>query len=199
MPTATKDLADLVHQAQEATEGLDDELRTVAFERVLDHLLGAAGNHRTAGTGSQGQKAGKAKRAEAADGILASEQQRIDALARYFKIEPEDVSHVFDAAEDEPKLAIPVSRLAKAKSHATREIVLLVTGAFTALGLDTTTKGIRRVADDYGKLDRPSFMTTLTNLDEVSVLGRPRSPNRIIRMKAVGAEAVRSLVREKIS
>ena len=191
MPTATKDLENLVNQAKQATEGLDAELRMVAFERVLDHLLGVATNHRTGGSSNTNARSGKDT--EAADGVFASQQQRIDALARYFHIEAEEVPHIFDTADDEPRLSIPSSRLAKAKSSATREIVLLVAGALTALGIDTTTSKIRSVVEAYGKLDRSNYMATLTNLDEISVLGRPRSINRIVRMKVIGAEAARGI------
>lgn len=41
MPTSTKELERLVIKAQEATRNLDDNLRRIAFERVLDHLLGS--------------------------------------------------------------------------------------------------------------------------------------------------------------
>ena len=112
-----------------------------------------------------------------ADGVLADTQQRIDAIARYFKISPEVVYHIFDTSEEDPKLVLSTKQLAEAKAQATREITLLVGGALTALGLQTTTSQIREVADDYGKLDSPNFMTTLTNLEEISVLGKPRSPN----------------------
>ena len=183
MPTATEDLASLVNKA---TEGLDRDLRTVAFGRILDHLLA----NRTDGRAGAKSDAANSR----ADDILGSEQQRVDALARYFKIAPEDVSHVFDASDDTPRLTIPSGHLSKAKAPATREIALLVGGALTALGIDITTAHIRQVADDYGRLEGKNFMATLTCLDEISVLGRPESTNRVIRMKVIGAEKARALV-----
>ena len=198
MPTSTRELESLVTKAQEATKNLDVELRRVAFERVLDHLLGNCGDAGSA-TPTRQTFPDTAGSNQDADGVLADEQQRVDALARYFKISPEDVGRIFDASEEEPKLAIPTRHLPEAKSQATREIALFVTGALTALGLETTTSQVKDVADDYGKYDRANFMATLTNLDEVSVLGKPRSKNRIMRMKVAGVEAAQAIAQRIVS
>ncbi len=199
MPTSTDELVTLVTKAQQATNNLDSELRRVAFERVLDHLLSNSAAADAARPNRQASRdvAGVAK--PDADGVLADTQQRIDAIARYFKISPEVVYHIFDTSEEDPKLVLSTKQLAEAKAQATREITLLVGGALTALGLQTTTSQIREVADDYGKLDSPNFMTTLTNLEEISVLGKPRSPNRIIRMKVAGVEAAQAVAGRIVS
>lgn len=193
MPATTKELENLVTKAQEATKHLDGELRRAAFERILDHLLSASTGPAPATSipqeGPQNARTGE----ETADGVLAGEQQRIDALARYFKISPEDVHHIFDLSEEEPRLAMSTRHLPGAKSQATREIALLVAGALTALGIQTTTSLVRAAADDYGKYDSANFMTTLTSLDEISVLGKRRSSNRIIRMKVSGVEAAQAI------
>lgn len=200
MPTSTTELESLVTKAQEATKNLDNaDLRKVAFERVLDHLLGNCGDSGAATSRRPTPPEAVAVSHQDADGVLADEQQRIDALARYFKISPEDVLHIFDASEEEPKLALATRYLSQTKSHATKEITLLVAGALTALGLQTTTSRIRAVADAYGKLDRPNFMTTLANLEEISVLGKPRSPNRIIRMKVAGVEEAQVIAQGIVS
>ncbi len=194
MPTSTTELESLVTKAQEATKNLDNaDLRKVAFERVLDHLLGNCGDSDAATSRRPTSPEAVAVSHQDADGVLADEQQRIDALARYFKISPEDVGHIFDASEEEPKLAIPIRHLSEAKTQATREIALLVTGALTALGLETTTSQVKGVAHDYGKHDSANFMATLTNLDEVSVLGKPKSKNRVMRMKVAGVQAAQAI------
>lgn len=134
-----------------------------------------------------------------ADGVLADEQQRIDALARYFKISPEEVRYIFDTSEEQPKLMLATKYLAKAKAHATQEITLLIAGALTALGQQTTTSHIRNVADDYDRLDGPNFMAALGKMPGISVLGRPGSQNRIVRMKVTGAEAAQTLAQRIVS
>jgi len=199
IPTDTRELESLVAMAQQATKSLDDEFRLPAFERVLDHLLTNSVGSSSVSSALEGSSEPAAEEAQEADGVLYGEQQRIDALARYFKIPPEDVQHIFDTSEEEPRLAIPTKHLAGPKSHATREIALLLAGALTAVGLPTTTSHIRKVTDDYGKLDSRNFMTTLTNLEEMSVLGKPRSPNRLIRMKVSGAEAAQHIAQSIVS
>jgi len=52
---------------------------------------------------------------------------------------------------------------------------------------------IKSAADHYGRLDTGNFMKTLSAMPEISVLGRPGSPNRIVRMKALGAEMSQAL------
>lgn len=136
---------------------------------------------------------------EIADGVLAGEQQRIDALARYFKVSSDEVELLFDVSEEEPGLVLESKHLANPKAHATQEITLLVTGARTALGQQTTTSEIRSVADDYDRLDGPNFMAALGKMPGISVLGRPGSPNRTVRMKVTGAEAAQALAQRIVS
>lgn len=133
MLSSTKELRSLVSKAQEATKDLDNDLRRVAFERVLNHLL----ENRTAGAAVQNRDASSEITEtinNKADGVLADEQQRIDALARYFKISPEEVRYIFDTSEEQPKLMLATKYLAKAKAHATQEITLLIAGALYCAG-----------------------------------------------------------------
>lgn len=195
MPDSSEELERVIAVAESATSALKDpELRRVAFEKVLDHLL--AGRDPAAVT--EPSPVGTAQAAPVvpvhdADGALASGQQRADALAHYFRVSPENVRHIFDVAAEEPDLVVSPSRLTNASAVATREITLLVAGSRTALGKETTTTHIREVADHFGKLDSGNFMTTLARMSEISVLGRPKSPNRVVRMRATGAEAAQAL------
>lgn len=200
MPTDVRELKNLVEAAEQATAGLEStDLRRVAFERVLDHLLrngseDAHAVHRHDTIRSAAPETGSPD----ADGAFADEQQRIDAIATYFMIGPDDVLHVFDVSGDTPALALHTSSLDSRKAVATREIALLVVGVRTALGLKITTADIRKVADDYGRLDSRNFMTTLATMTEISVLGKTRSPNRVVRMKVPGAEKARELAQRLI-
>lgn len=195
-PTSTDELTTLVAEAQQATRHLDGELRLAAFERILDHLLA---NRTQPGSGRTEPLGDGVSAGARPDGTLADSQQRIDALARYFKIPPEDVQHIFEVGEGAPGLAIPTGNLPAPKAKATREIALLVAGARTALGLETQTSDIRAVVEDYGKYDSVNFMATLTDMSQISVLGKPRSPNRVLRMKVVGAEQAQGIAQRIIS
>lgn len=202
MPTDIDELAGIVATAEKATEELGNaDLRKVAFERVLDHLLkngdsGPAGEHVTA-TPVQAPTPVQTARSSA-DGVFADEQQRVDAIARYFNIEPEEVGHIFETSGEEPVLQVHTGGLAGSRAVATREIALLIGGARTALGQDTETSHIRSAVDEYGKLDSGNFMKTLGAMSEISVLGRRGSPNRLVRMKVHGAEKARTLAQRLI-
>ncbi len=202
MPTDVDELAGIVATAEKATEELGNaDLRKVAFERVLDHLLkngdsSPAGEHATA-TPVQVPTPVQTT-TSSADGVFADEQQRVDAIARYFKIKPEEVGHIFDTSGDEPVLQVHSGGLPDSRAEAAREIALLVGGARTALGQETSTSDIRSAADGYGKLDTGNFMKTLGAMSEISVLGRHGSPNRVVRMKVHGAEKARTLAQRLI-
>ena len=202
MPTDVDELAGIVAAAEKATEELGNaDLRKVAFERVLDHLLkngdsSPAGEPATA-TPVQAPTPVPTT-TSSADGVFAEEQQRVDAIARYFQIEPEEVGHIFDTSAEEPVLQVHSGGLADSRAEAAREIALLVGGARTALGQETSTSDIRSAADGYGKLDTGNFMKTLGAMSEISVLGRHGSPNRVVRMKVHGAEKARTLAQRLI-
>lgn len=197
MPTDVAALTELVKTAKQATEGLDNkDLQRVAFERVLDHLLknGAADDLTSNAGGPASVAAAGALVEDRADGVFADEQQRIDAVATYFKIDPEDVPHLFDVSGEVPALILHTSSFSTEKAVATREITLLVTGVRTAIGQKTATNDIRKIVDDFGRLDSSDFMTTLANMKEISILGKACSPNRVVRMKVPGVERARELV-----
>ena len=195
------ELADLIAVAAEATAGLDDvELRRVAFERVLDYLLAASGpSHPTEPGSATRTPPSMTAVPQGADGTFASEQQRADALAHYFKIDSLDVQHIFDISDQEPQLVVATGRLAPSKAEGTREITLLVAGARTALGQQTESTHIRQTADHFGRYDSANFMTSLGRMPEISLLGKPRSPNRVVRMRATGAEAAQALAQKILS
>ncbi len=193
-------LGELVKQALDAASVLEDEdrdLQRIAFERVLDHLLGNGGaQQQHAATAA----AEAAPTTEPIDSVLDTEQQRLDAAARYFGFnETEPVRELFDLSGDEPKLVFHANKLPEGKAAAVRNITLLVCGVRTAVGLETGTQHIRQAADTYKKLDAANFMTTLGSMDEIAVLGKPRSPNRLVRMRGIGAEAARPLAQKLVA
>ncbi len=185
-------LGELVAQARDAVSVLgeeDRELRSIAFERVLDHLLG---------NGVVRAEPARKLVEEPIDAVLGTEQQRVDAAARYFDIAPAEVRELFDLSNGEPRLVLHSNKLPRGKAEAVREIALLVCGVRTAVGLDTGSQHIRRASDDFNKLDR-NFMTVLGEMDMIAVLGKPDSRNRLVRMRATGAEAARPLAQRLVA
>ena len=193
-------LGELVAQARDAVSVLgeeDRELRSIAFERVLDHLLGN-GNGNGVAPQTPATETATEPDDEPIDGALATEQQRVDAAARYFDIAPAEVRELFDLGGEEPKLVLHSNRLHKSRAEAVREIALLVCGVRTAVGLDTGSQHIRRASDDFNKLDK-NFMTVLGEMDTIAVLGKPGSKNRLVRMRVIGAEAARPLAQRLVA
>ena len=194
MATTTDELARLVARADEAVQGIEDvERQRMAFARILDHLLSREKGQPSTDGVARDVSLDSPQRADP-NGIFADVSQRMDALAEYFKIDPEQVLDIFDVSDSYPSLTIRTTQLSKSKAKATREIALLVTGSRTALGLDTEANRIREAADHYGKLDSPNFMTTLTAMPELSVLGKRGSSDRLVRMKVRGAEEAETLM-----
>lgn len=193
---AGANLQDLLKSAEDAISVIGDaEMKRIAFERVLDHLLKTDDSGSTAGNGAKNSLPSDEA---AVDSSLASEQQRIDEVASYFGIGSEQVSDLFDLSEENPSLLLSSNELSESKAQGTREIALLITGVRTALGRDTHTDHIRAVADYYGKLDS-NFMTILNGMPHLALLGKPRSPNRAVRMKVRGAEESATLVQKLVS
>ena len=193
-------LGELVAQARDAASVLgeeDRELRSIAFARVLDHLLGNGGGNGSAPQAPATEAATKPSN-DRIDAVLGTEQQRVDAVARYFQIEPDEVRELFDLSGEEPELVVNSGKLPKEINEAVREIALLVGGVRTAVGLETGSQTIREVVDAYGKLNR-HFMETLSKAREIAVLGKPSSRNRLIRMRAIGAEAARPLAQRLVA
>ena len=199
MSTRTEELKAIVDDAWAATETLsqcDAGVRQVAFERLLSHLLAndtssganedeiarsATAAHVSAGTPS-----------EPIDDTYATQEQRAEAVSRFFDITPEEASDLFDLTQPNPKLQLPSKKLPEARTDAVRKIALLMCGARTALGIETGSKDIRQVAEDYKKYDR-NFMSVLTEMPELAVRGKSHSKNRLVRMRVIGTEEARTL------
>lgn len=195
--STTEQLTEIIERIRAATEclgGDDHRLREIAFEKLLDYEL-----DRTANPNGSNVRQGKTEpRADQIDTSYSTPQMRADAVGRYFDISPDDAMDLFDLSEEEPGLQIQSHKLDGAVAGAVREIALLVCGVRTALGFETGSRHIREAADHYNKLES-HFNQYLTEFDLIAVRGKPRSPNRLVRMRVVGAEAARELAQRLVS
>ncbi len=194
MATSTEDLQGLIRQARDAAAELlseDSALGQIAFREILGHLLS---ERQSAATSEDAAPAVSLAAARSnIDDAFATEEQRVWAVAQFFQIGIDEVRDLFDLGDAEPFLQVGNKQLNKQKSAATREIVLLVGGARTALGLDTGTEYIREAAERHSRLDLPNFMRTLGAMEQIALRGSPGSGNRLVRLKAIGVEASREL------
>ena len=195
MVTSTDELQGAVGTAKTAVAALlaeDRALGEIAFRHVLEHLLGEL--HAEARNGSPSAPSeSEAETPAAIDDLFATESQRTAAIARYFDLELQEAEDLFDVTQPDPVLIASSKRLASGKSAGTRQITLMVVGARTAMALDTGTQHIREAAERYGRLDSPNFIATLGGMDQIALRGAPRSQNRLVRMKAIGAEEARAV------
>ena len=195
MVTSTDELQGAVGMAKTAVAELlaeDRALGEIAFRHVLQHLLGEL--HAEAHNDSPSAAPGPEPVEPAViDDLFATESQRAAAIARYFDLELQEAKDLFDVTQSDPVLIANSKRLASAKLAGTRDIALMVVGARTAMALDTGTEHIREAAEHFGRLDPPNFMKTLEAMDQIALRGAPKSQNRLVRMKAIGAEAARAL------
>ena len=196
MSVRSDELKAMVDDAWAATEALSEckpDVRQVAFERLLTHLLSGDRGDASSTVRAAESNGAQGASAEPLDGSYATEEQRAWAIAQSFQIGIDEVRDLFDLSDAEPALQVSCKQLNERKSAATREIVLLVCGARTALGLDTGTDHVREAAEQHGQLDPPNFMRTLDAMEQIALRGSPGSSNRLVRLKGIGVEAAREL------
>ncbi len=195
--TSKEELAEIVERVRFATDSIGDadhRLREIAFEKILEHELASGADPNGLVTAAQERESSD----DLVDTSYSSPQMRADAVARYFGIDPESTGELFDLSGEEPTLHLPSARLGHSKAERVREITLLVCGVRTALGIDTGSRHIRTVVEQYGDLDT-NFVAHLTEFDKVAVRGKPGSQNRLVRMRATGAEESRALAQRLVS
>ena len=129
----------------------------------------------------------------AIDVSLATPEQRAWAIADYLRISVDQALCLYSVDDRDPLLRPPLANLPDDCQAAVRELALLVAAGRSAVGLDTGTEHIRAVVD---ALDPPAacgFLSVLEAMDELVVRGDPQSPNRLVRLRGIGVEAVRAL------
>lgn len=189
MPATVQQMKELVQVAREAVadfEEGDAELRKIAFERILDHMLAGAPDDTSASNGAAED-----------DWPPRTKSRRAGLVGLYLGIDPERAAELFDLSGQIPKLRLTSNQVPNDTIRAIRTIALLVAGARAAVGLETTVEDIVELAtvhrpmistDDRGLISVPKF---LEQMDEVAVLGEPGRANRIVRLKASGVEAAK--------
>lgn len=180
MPATAQQMKELVQVAREAVadfEEDDADLRRIAFERILDHMLASAPYAASASNGAPED-----------DWPPRTKSRRAGLVGLYFGIDPERAAEMFDLSGREPLLRLQFAQVPEAKTAATRLTALLVAGARAALGLDTTTAHIRDALEYHDALDPGNFSSTLAMMEGIVLLGEPGQRNRVVRLKAIGVD-----------
>ena len=186
-----KAMKEIVDTAKEAVGSLDStedaELRRIAFERVLDHLLENGSDPVAAGELS----ASPERSGENGNSPPGTEQRRVELVSDYFGIDAVLVRDAFDLGEREPVLHLPVRLVPKNKAPATKMIAVVLTAVRGKVGLETTTQDIREAVESHNRLDKANFAHTLTGMPELIVLGEPGRADRVVRLRSSGAAQAR--------
>ncbi len=192
MPATVQQMKELVQVAREAVSDFEEgdaELRKIAFERILDHMLAGAPDGASASNGASED-----------DWPPRTKSRRAGLVGLYLEIDPERAAELFDLSGQIPKLQLTSSQVPKDAIQATRAVALLVAGARAAIGLETTVEDITVSTRAHGSMipmeDRRPISVSLVSkaleqMDEVAVLGEPGRANRIVRLKARGVEAAK--------
>lgn len=191
-------LKDLLAEAQEIVSTIDDaEMRRIAFGPVLERLLsenGADEERPAVEANGASERIARTHISEApADDSYVDASQRADSISRFLGIEPAKALDLFNLDETAPDLQAHSKSIPSGKAEGTRAIALLICSARTALGIETATLHVKEAADRYGRYDAGNFMKTLTAMSEIAVRGKPKSSNRVIRLRVTGQEAAREL------
>ena len=194
MTTRAEELKAIVDDAWAATAGLGEcepGIRQTAFEQLLHFLLADSASQPRNGQGGN-SRAAAAGESEPIDSSYATEQQRAEAVGRFLHLDPKDARDLFDLTGPTPRLKLPAEKLPNDSVEAIRIIALLVCAARTALGSETGSADIRQAAEDHNRCD-PDFAEVLTNMQELSVRGKPSARNRLVRLRVIGIDAAQAL------
>lgn len=188
-------IEDVLREAEAAVDaaGVAQDLRPVAFGKIVDHLLSSKETKPSAASGDTStdvwtQSADMPKITETSDTL-----ERVATKLGVDRQLVEDTFHVDDA--DDVKLSLAPSQLDSMDQKAQQELALLIAAASQAGGLEewTRSKQIRGVADDYGKLNHHFAENLNAMSDEFSFRGKGQS--REVKLKKSGRESAAALIR----
>ena len=198
-PTTQQNLRALISEAWAATDVVADQVqpatREAAFKLVLEAMLrnGSTPPAEIELNLNDDDEQDSEPEPGAIDVSLATPEQRAWAIADYLRISVDQALCLYSVDEPDPLLRLPLANLPDDCQAAVRELALLVAAGRSAVGLDTGTQHIRAVVDTLDSPAACGFLSVLEAMDELVVRGDPQSPNRLVRLRGVGVEAVRAL------
>lgn len=193
------ELASQLNTAAELVEaaGLPDDLRAVAFAKVLETIMRPAPGNRV-GTASNAQTGSRAQ----TGGTETSDHG--DAMARLatkLGIDPATAAKAYDIDEDGLHVVVAPSRLHANVTTAMRQVARLVAAGRQAAGLDlewTAVSEIRRICEDRGRFSSGHFAEQVAQLDGHGFRLRGSGQARELKANATGFEDAGQLVKELV-
>ncbi|MFD1714514.1 hypothetical protein ACFSBZ_08540 [Amnibacterium flavum] len=117
-------------------------------------------------------------------------------LAHVLNLPKDTLELVYDVVDDGPALVVSAKKIATNKSQGMRQLAQLISAARQISGIEEWTSAglIRKVAQDYGRLDGSNFAASLQLLEDVAVL-RGKGASREVKITKPGIEATSELIR----
>jgi hypothetical protein len=190
-PTADNTVGVLRQAAAVVEEAqLADDLRPIAFARVLDLTLGGASQAGPDPSADQPRRTGATRRAQ------ADASDPVGALAAKLKLDADAVERVFDFHGDGVQLTVATSDLAESQSEATGEVAYLITAALQASGLkdEVPIQTIKEACEDRGVLDAPNFARAMSKIEGKGISKRGAGKHRAYKINARGYEIAAKIV-----
>ena len=197
--TTQQNLRALISEAWAATDVVADQVepatREAAFKLVLEAMLrnGSAPPAESELNLNDADEQDSEPEPGSIDISLATPEQRAWAIADYLRIDVDQALCLYSVDDRDPLLRPPLTSLPDDCQAAVRELALLVAAGRSAVGLDTGTQHIRAVVDALEPPAPCGLLSVLEAMDELVVRGDPQSPNRLVRLRGIGVEAVRAL------
>lgn len=202
MSTIAADLKTAIALANEAVADVEDAtLKEIAYGTVLEHLL----EHPpidvmeddpvdSSNNVPQGSLFDEYADEEWDGWPFRSEQDRADAVAAYFSIEPEQTADLFDLKSEEPAVRLPWAEVPSDCRAAARKVALLVVGLRAALGLDATANHVSDGIRAHRVPHASEHSGVVREMEEFKIIRRHGQAQPIVRLNKFGVEQVRGAV-----
>jgi hypothetical protein len=168
------------------------ELRSVAFGKAVDLLVARAGESTEPLQPFHQTRMG--------NGQVTGDAAPLGKVAARLKLDKELVQDIFDYDEDGVRVIVSPRKLDKGLGPGTKQLALLVVAGRQAAGDDegwTSVEAIRKVCEEYNKLDSPNFAAHIKAMKNEFTL-RGTAQKREVKLTRPGWEAARELV-EKLA
>ena len=193
---ARRALDDAVSLAADVTArtDLDDQLRPVAFQVILEHLLDERPEPASPVPNTDSEvEVGSAEEAEEGrDGVDV-----LGVIGRRLEASRDVLGFVYRVDGDAVTVVVPFHHLGANGTEATRRLAVLVCAARqSGLGeSEVEVTRVREACDAYGVLDSANFMATLRAAKKlVAVRGAKHSKTSSLKLRMDGWNLARSIV-----
>jgi hypothetical protein len=126
----------------------------------------------------------------------AEEGDSLGKLAVGLRLSRDTLELVYDFEDGVPSLVVSAKKIAPNKSTAVRQLGQLIAAARQIVGVEewTSANVIRKVTQDYGRLDSSNFAASLQQMESVGVL-RGKGSAREVKITKPGIESTTDLIK----